>query len=834
MRWVKRILIFLTVIVVLAGVYAFLTVRSSYPQLNGELEVAGLDDTVTVYRDSFGVPHIYAASTPDVFRAQGFIEAQDRFFQMDFWRHVGSGRLAEMFGDSQVEADQFLRALGFESLAQAELEQMPEDSVQVLQRYAEGVNAYLEDHSGASLSLEYAILPLQAPGYEPEPWEPVDTLIWAKVVSWDLSGNFRNEIARTLLASDLSIEQVDQLYPPYPDDHPVIAPAGIRDSGPLGSTQVPPGALTAIQTVADRQQLVDSVTAGGFEGIGSNNWVVSGTMTDTGAPILANDPHLGIQMPSIWYEVGLHCLPVDDSCPFDVVGFSFAGSPGVVIGHNANIAWGVTNQSTDTQDLYIERVNPENPNQYEVDGAWVDMEVRTETIDVAGGEPIEYEVRTTRHGPIISGLFGPADDLEAIDAGYPEPYAISLAWQTLEPSTLIEAILGVNTASNWDEFRTALSAWDIAAQSVVYADVEGNIGYQSTGEVPIRQSHDGLRPVPGWDSANDWAGVVPFEQMPYILNPERGYIATANQPVVEPGALPLIGIDAAYGHRAARIEQMIEDRAPLDVAATAEMQMDNQDGGAIDLVAHLLQVPSGDARVIEVQGLIERWSQGLRAFQASPGSAGAAAYAATWRQVLALTFHDDLPEDYWPGGGGRWFEVVANLLGDYEDPFWDDRSSTTVETAPQILELAMARAHAELSGLLGENPNDWTWGELHVARFENQSLGQSGIGPVEWLFNRTAPKRVGGGPSIVNAVGWKAADGYAVDWVPSMRMVVDLADLSRSTSIHTTGQSGHAFHANYADMIDMWVDGEQHPMLWGLSQIEEAVENTLILVPGAG
>jgi penicillin amidase len=264
------------------------------------------------------------------------------------------------------------------------------------------------------------------------------------------------------------------------------------------------------------------------------------------------------------------------------------------------------------------------------------------------------------------------------------------------------------------------------------------------------------------------------------------------------------------------------------------MQMDNQDGGAIDLVAHLLQVPSGDARVIEVQGLIERWSQGLRAFQASPGSAGAAAYAATWRQVLALTFHDDLPEDYWPGGGGRWFEVVANLLGDYEDPFWDDRSSTTVETAPQILELAMARAHAELSGLLGENPNDWTWGELHVARFENQSLGQSGIGPVEWLFNRTAPKRVGGGPSIVNAVGWNAADGYTVDWVPSMRMVVDLADLSRSTSIHTTGQSGHAFHANYADMIEMWADGEQHPMLWGLSQIQEAVENTLILVPAAG
>ncbi len=834
MRWVKRILIFLTVVVVLAGVYGFLTIRSSYPQLNGELEVAVLDEAVTVHRDSFGIPHIYATSTADLFRAQGYVEAQDRFFQMDFWRHIGAGRLAEMFGDSQVETDRFLRALGFESLARAELDLMPDELLQILQWYAEGVNAYLEVNSGASLSLEYAILPLQSPGYEPEPWEPVDTLIWAKVMSWDLSGNFREEIARTLLAADLSVEQVDQLYPPYPDDHPVIAPSGIRESGAVGLTQVPPGAVTALRSVAEGKRSIDSLTGGGFEGIGSNSWVVGGALTGTGAPILANDPHLGIQMPSIWYQVGLHCTPVDHSCPFDVVGFSFAGTPGVVIGHNANIAWGVTNQSTDTQDLYIERINPENAYQYEVDGTWVDMEVRTETIVVAGGEPIEYEVRTTRHGPIISGLFAPADELEAIDTGYPEGYEIALAWQTLQPSTLVEAIIGLNKAANWEEFRTALSAWDIAAQSVVYADIEGNIGYQSTGAVPIRQSHDGLRPVAGWDSANDWAGVVPFEEMPFIFNPDRGYIVTANQPVLEPGSHPVIGIDAAYGHRAARIEQMIEERAPLDAAAIAEMQMDNRDGGAIDVVPHLLAVSSDDARVVEVQGLIDRWSQGLAGFQANPGSAGAAAYAGTWRQVLALTFHDDLPEDYWPGGGGRWFEAVANLLENYQDPFWDDRSSTAIETAPQILEMAMAGAHVELSALLGDNSEDWAWGDLHIARFENQSLGQSGIVPIEWLFNRTAPDRVGGGPSIVNAAGWNAAEGYAVDWVPSMRMVIDLADLSRSTAIHTTGQSGHAFHANYADMIEMWADGEQHPMLWGLGQVEEAAANTLILVPGPG
>jgi penicillin amidase len=834
MRWVKRILIFLGVVLVLIGVYGFLTVRSSFPQFNGQLEVSVLDDVVTVHRDSYGVPHIYASTSADLFRAQGYVEAQDRFFQMDFWRHIGSARLSEMFGASQLETDQFLRSLGFESLARTELEQMPVEHREILEWYSEGVNAYLEGHRGSSLSLEYAILPLQSPGYDPGPWEPVHTLTWAKVMSWDLSGNFRNEIARVLLTENLTVDQVDQLYPPFPDHRPVIAPAEIRNASQLsGMTGMAPGIGDALQAVSDRYQLIDAVIGSGFEGIGSNNWVVDGSLTETGMPILANDPHLGIQMPSIWYEVGIHCGQVSEACPFDVVGFSFPGTPGIVIGHNANIAWGVTNQSTDSQDLYIERVNPDNPDQYEVDGTWVDMEVRAERIEVAGADPVEYEVRSTKHGPIISGFFAPADDLEDVETGYPEGYAVALAWQTLEPSTLVEAIIGLNEASNWDEFRAALSLWDIAPQNVVYADVEGNIGYQSTGEVPIRATHDGLRPVSGWDSTNDWVGVVPFEEMPFVYNPERGYVVTANQPVLEPGSLPFIGSDAAYGHRAARIEQMIIDRAPHTVASMGEMQMDNEDGGATSVAPHLLGITSSDDRVSEMQELIGRWSLGLEAFQAHPGSAGAAAYEATWRHLLRLTFHDDLPEDYWPAGGGRWFEVVANLLGNHNDPLWDDRSTPDIETAPSVLEAAMAEAHDELSGLLGDS-DDWRWGKLHTASFENQSLGQSGIAAIEWLFNRSAPDRVGGGPSIVNAAGWNAAQSYVVDWVPSMRMVVDLGDLAQSTSIHTTGQSGHAFHANYADMIEPWADGGSHPMLWGRAGIEESAANTLTLIPAPG
>ena len=833
MRWLKRILIVLGVLVVGVGVYGFLTVRASYPQLNGSLEVDVLDDEVVIHRDDYGIPHIYASNTADLFRAQGFVEAQDRFFQMDFWRHIGSARLSEMFGDSQLDTDKFLRALDFETLAREELALMSPETRQILEWYADGVNAYLADHQGSSLSLEYAILPLSSPGYEPEAWEPIHTLTWAKMMSWDLSGNFRNEIARVVLGDQLSEEQVGQLYPPFPSDKPVIAPAGLEQRGPIEASTLPDDAMTAIRSAAVGPALVDALTGGGFEGIGSNNWVVDGTLTDTGMPILANDPHLAIQMPSIWYEVGLHCTPVGDTCPFEVVGFSFPGTPAVVIGHNAHIAWGVTTQATDTQDLYIEKINPDNPRQYEVDGEWIDMEVRTETIEVAGGDPVTYEVRETRHGPIISGLFGAVDGLEEADTGYPEDFAVALSWQTSQPSTLVEAILGLNLAENWEEFREALSKWDIAAQNIVYADVAGNIGYQATGEIPIRVGSDGRWPVAGWDSSNDWQGIVPFDELPFILNPDRGFIATANQPVLEPGSLPLIGIDGAYGYRAFRIETMLSETRPHTVAKTQELQMDSRNEGAVDLVPRLIEVESRNPDVVEMQNLIARWSQGIEGFQSTADSAGAAAYEATWRHLLALTFHDDLPEDYWPEGGSRWFEVVSNLLDDYGDPFWDDRNTPETETASLVLEEAMASAHAELTDLLGNDPDGWRWGDLHIAIFENQTLGQSGIGPIEWLFNRSAPPRVGGGPSIVNAVGWTPYNGYQVDWVPSMRMVIDLGDLSRSTAIHTTGQSGHAFHGNYADMIEMWADGEQHPMLWTIDQVEGAATNTLTLTPSS-
>lgn len=833
MRWVKRIVVFLLLVVLAGAAYAIFTVRQSFPQVSGELEVSGLNERVEVLRDDLGVPHIYASNHHDLFVAQGFTHAQERFWQMDFWRHIGSGRLSEMFGESQVETDLFLRSLGFQDLAEEEWANLGSPSREILQSYADGVNAYLQTRSGSGISLEYAILALQNSGYEIEPWAPTDTLIWAKVMAWDLSGNLEAEVERALLGQHLSPGRVDQLFPGFPEEKPVIVETGQRADVTRPPVSVPDDAIPALSAAASAIEQVRELTGSHFEGIGSNNWVIGGERTESGLPLLANDTHLAIQMPSIWYENGLHCIERTSDCRFDVVGYSFAGSPGVIIGHNEHHAWGVTNQAADTQDLFIERLHPENPRLYEADGEWAEFDVRTETIEIAGGEEVTSEVLSSRHGPVIDGTYiegGALAGSSTVDT--PQQHAVVLSWKALEPSTIIDAFIGMNMATSYEEFAAAAANWDVVPQNLIYADVEGNIAYHATGEIPIRASGDGRYPVPGWTSEYDWIGTVASEDMPRMLNPPQGFIASANQPVLRPGSTPLIGTDGAHGYRASRIGEMILASDSHDVEAMQRMQMDNRDGSAEIVIPYLLEIdPGGDEVVAMLQERLEGWAAGGNSLQASGNSTEAAVYMAVWRHLLANTFQDELPQNHWPVGGSRWFEVMRNLLSEPDDPFWDDVTTSGTETRNEILFDSMTDAHGELTELAGSDTGAWTWGALHIAQFENQTLGQSGIGPIEWLFNRTAPPRVGGSTSLVNAVGWDTDKSFLVDWVPSQRMVVDLADLDASTFVHTTGQSGHAFHENYDSMIEMWVDGEHGPMPWTRQEVEDVAAHTLTLVP---
>jgi penicillin amidase len=827
-RFVVWLVSGLAILAILLSAFGVVTVRQSFPQTDGEIQLSGLDGPVNVYRDYMGIPHIYAASLHDLFMAQGYVHAQDRFWQMDFWRHTGSGRLSEMFGETQVETDAFLRTLGWRQVAEQELASYDPESVAILNAYAEGVNAYLADHQGTAISLEYGILKILTPGYKPEPWTPVNTLTWGKAMAWDLGGNMVNEIERAILLKTLTPEQVAELFPAYPADHPVIVPE-------MGQAAAIPSTVRSLPnldwaSVERRFSALDALLGPSGAGIGSNSWAVSGSLTASGMPLLANDPHLSIQMPSIWYQIGLNCRPVSAACPFEVAGFSFAGVPGVVIGHNQNIAWGFTNTGPDVMDLYIEKINPDNPSQYEYNSQWVDMTLRTETINVGGGEPVPLTVRSTLHGPIISDVYGKLTDFNT-KAGVtlPENYAISLRWTALEPSTNFPAIWGFDKAANWEEFRQAASKFNAPAQNLLYADVQGNIGYQMPGNIPIRKNGDGTLPVPGWTDEYEWTGYIPFDELPYVFNPSKGYIVAANNAVVGTGYPYLITKDWNYGVRANRIVNMIENApGPIDITYIQQMQGDSYEANAATFVPLQMQLnlqPGTPNQAIALD-LLKNWD-----YQARMDSAPAAVFEVFWKNLLADTFNDDLPKDYWPKGDSRWNEVMRNLAKQPDNFFWDDKATTDrVETRGDIITRAFTEAVAEVEQLQGKDSAKWNWGDLHTATFVNQTLGKSGIAPIEALFNR-GPFPVSGGKELVNATGWNATLGYSVDWLPSMRMIVDLGDLRSSITVHTTGESGHAYHPHYIDMADMWRNIQYYPMLWNEQAIVANTEAHLQLLP---
>jgi penicillin amidase len=594
---------------------------------------------------------------------------------------------------------------------------------------------------------------------------------------------------------------------------------------------IPPPALDVLARTRDAVSAVDALTGGGAEGIGSNSWAVSGAHTPTGMPMLMNDPHLSIQMPSIWYQVGLHCRQVTDACPLDVVGFSFAGVPGVIIGHNADIAWAFTNTGPDVQDLYIEKVNPANPDQYELDGDWVDMSVETETIEVAGGDPVDVVIRTTVHGPIISDVYEPLEDFDAAGVDTPEPYAIAMRWTGLDDVPSIAGpILGINSARDFSDFREAAELFSVPAQNLLYADTEGNIGYQMPGLIPIRSAGDGTVPVPGWTGEYEWTGFVPFDELPSSYNPDSGWIVTANNAVVDDSFPYLITEDWAYGYRARRIVDLVTSNLGIPLQDQAIIQFDGYDLNAEFLRPFV--VDAVGARPDTLDGIEEDALDVLVAWdlQNFAPSAGAAVWNATWRHILALTFDDELGEDFRPAGGSRWFEVVRSLAVSPNDPFWDDVTTEGTETRDDILRAAFTEAVDDLEAALGGDVTAWAWGDLHTATFRNGSLGDSGIGLIDDRFNR-GPFPASGSESVPNAVGWDPTEGYEVDWLPSMRMLVDLGDFTRSFAIHTTGQSGHIDHPHYDDMIPLWLEGRTVPFLWDRADVEADAEATLVLVP---
>ncbi|MFJ2787464.1 MULTISPECIES: penicillin acylase family protein [unclassified Streptomyces] len=908
-----RLILLVLVLALVAGVgwggyWGVSTVRASFPQTTGEIRLDGLAGEVEVKRDANGVPQIYADTETDLFRAQGYVQAQDRFYEMDVRRHVTAGRLSEMFGESQVETDSFLRTLGWRRVAQQEYDTvLSQETKKYLQAYAEGVNAYLKDRDPAAISMEYAALALTN-DYAIEPWTPVDSVAWLKAMAWDLRGNMQDEIDRSLMTSRLSASQIKQLYPEYPYalHQPIVGggavdgetgkfdPKGKADGGDGTTTGDTPGTgsdgsnssngsdgsdgsdgsgaqaqLGALSEVLDG---VPALLGPNGNGIGSNSWVVGGKYTTSGKPLLANDPHLAPQLPSLWYQMGLHCRSVSATCRYDVAGYTFSGMPGVIIGHNDKIAWGLTNLGADVTDLYLERIGPDG---YLVDGRVKPFTTREEVIKVAGGADRRITVRSTGHGPLVSDRSAELEKVgQKAPVGNAAPdrgtgYGVSLQWTALQPGKSMDAIFALDRAKDFDEFRAAAKNFEVPSQNLIYADTEGNIGYQSPGKIPQRGKGDGTLPAPGWDSSYRWKGYIPFDRLPYEYNPERGYIVTANQAVIDHRTYPdLLTKDWGYGSRSQRINDLIEsktkDGGKISPDDMRTMQTDNRSEIATLLNPLLLKVDISDPYVREAQKLLEGWD-----YTQEPDSAAAAYFNAVWRNVLKLAFGEKLPKELrpegecvnvrpadstgpvdeqnklvrecgqrdpdsaQPDGGDRWYEVVRPLLKQEKNEWWTtpgNRLDAATETRDQLLARAMKDARWELTAKLGKDVSSWSWGRLHQLTLRNQTLGTAGPDVVQRLLNR-GPWNLGGGEAAVDATGWNAAGGYEVIWVPSMRMVVNVGDWDKSRWINLTGASGHAFSSHYTDQTDAWARGELYDWAFGKAAVEATTKDTLLLKP---
>ncbi len=855
MRIVRFLVVGLVVIVLgglLLGVgaIAWITGRS-LPQTTGELRVNGLRAEVTVARDDHGIAHITATDPHDLFLAQGYVHAQERMWQMEVWRHIAAGRVAELFGEGSIDTDRFIRTLGWRQAAERDLAAASPTVRSVLDAYAQGVNAWLDTNRG-NLGLAYLVT-----GATPEPWTPLDTVSWGKVQAWNLGGNMDSELFRYLADSQLGDPALtDELTAPR-EFGPVIVPSGSDDvlaSGllrtPRRSTTLSPAAAAAWSDVAslggEALRLAGLDAGGGGlasdHGIGSNSWVVRPELSLSGGALLANDPHLGISMPSIWFINGLHCATVDDACPYDVAGVSFPGVPGVVLGHNARIAWGATNADPDVQDLVIETVDPTDPSRYlGPDGTSLPFTTRTEEILVDGGETVALDVRETIHGPILNDV-----DDRLVDAPL-----MALRWTGIHadagPDRTLEAFLGLNVADDWDDFRASLSLYGAPSQNFVYADVDGRVGYQLPGYVPIRSDPNdrGERPVSGSDGSGEWIGRIPFDDLPRLQDPTDGWIVTANNAIVDEAYPTFLGQEWDPGYRAERIIDLLnsyaDDGATLDEMGT--IQVDSVPVRARDIGFLLAGATPETEDGQALARAIEDWTGDCEV-----DSVGCAAYM-TWEyRVLRALFDDDLGKlarDY-VGSPFSWV-MLYRLLEDTSSTWWDDRTTAAIETADQVVVRAMDLAGADLRAAFGD-PADWTWGRLHTATFEEATIGaSSGIGPLEWYFNK-GPFAVAGAAGTPNAQYYRFREAYpdpadpehvpvgvdelfAVTNLPSYRLLINMGDLDGARIVSTTGQSGNPFDAHYGDMIEPWRVGGNVALPFSPSAIDAATVAELHLTP---
>ena len=836
MRRLRNVSILALVILIgtaaLATALAYYTVRRPLPKQEGELVVQGMQDAITIYRDSWGVPHAYAANPYDLFFAQGYVHAQDRWWQMDLSRRIGRGTLSALFGeDDAIQAtDRLARTLGWEQTAIANYNASTFETRAVLHAYAAGVNAYIEGRSPGDLAVEYTLLDLRMDDIPLEPWSPLDSLAWLLAYQWRQSGNVAQEIMRAQALTRVDEAMLAYYSPALPDGATTILRAA--DLG-LPAESPPADAPASDATPpADFSRLPLAEVLAGFDLLGPREmpegtaWVVSGARTASGSPLIATAPGQVLEMPSPWYEVGLYCIETPELCPYNLAGLSVPGVPGVFSGHNGRAAWALNGAWIDEQDLFVVRLNPDNALQYAWEGGWRDMAVREEILAINGADgPQTFTVASTHLGPVIA----------ATSPLLERDQALVVRWTAYDaPADPLIALFRLNRAQTWDEARAALSQWTFAAQNALYADVDGTIGYQLAGRVPVRApGHSGLAPVPVEGEAAAWRGLLPVERLPALANPPTGLIVAANNAIVpphHPDAPALISL-AAPGARAAQITARLQEHRAHTGDTFADIQAGDFSPSAAAALPVVRAALPAEGRLGEMVAWLGEWDARF-----TLDSPQAALFGAFWLRLAEYTYADELGAP--PCDCFRVRQGLLALLDAPSHPWWDDvQTRFVVERRDAILRRALEQAIVDLTQAQGANRDAWKWGHLHTATFSagvagHTIAGSTGAGLLGEQFV-VGPLPVGGTGDSINTTR-SAAEGRArarVLSAPAARLILDLASLESSRAILTTGQSNHLASSHYRDMVDPWRFVKYHTVLWERASVEQAADVMLALEP---
>lgn len=803
MKLVTKIGIAILSALLIALMFFYLYFYYPLPLYEGEVEIEGLINPVEIYFDDYKVPHIYAGNEHDLFYAAGYITARERLFQMTITAAATEGRLSELFGEDAIERDIYLRTWGIPRMGKKAANKMHPDALEITQNFCKGINAYI-GAIGNDLPVEFKML-----GIKPLRWKPETVAGYERLMGHNLTFSWKLEIVMGQIAYMYGEEKLRELWPEYPEDHPIIVP----EAGKLF------GLLWDAMSEQDRK-LRDMIQTRGHQ-LGSNSWVISGSRTASGKPILANDPHLPFKQPATWYE--MHLV----GGRFNTSGACLAGIPVPILGQNEACAWGFTNLMVDDVDFYVERINPDNNNQYWHDGEWWNMAVREEVIKIKGGSEKIITIRETIHGPIISDIHPLLKEGEMV---------VSMRWGGHEVADEIYAIMQLNLMKNWDDFTEAAKNFSIPGQNVVYADTAGNIGWRPFVKIPIRKGGKNLIPVSGESSEWDWSGFVPFDEEPYLLNPERGIIITANNKVIDDSYPYYISNFWEDPSRAKRIWEMLGDRENITVPDIKEVQTDVVSPFAREIAPYF--VNAFDEQQIDNNNLkysielLESWGGNHL-----PNSAEAVVFNAAFLRLLRNIYADEMDligekcYKNWLSLPSMSFKNIRFILRKKYSSWFDNVKTTDItEEMNEILRLSLVEAVKDIENMLGKNPANWSWGKLHKLT-HNHFIGKKSA-LIDFFFGfNVGSFEQGGASTTVNNGEYLLYDPFDQVNGPSFRRIVDFSNLDETQFIIPTGQSGLPRSPHYDDQAPLYHSGKYRTTHFNESTIRSTGYKKLVLVP---